>query len=217
GIRTMNSKKTVFTLGLVVGAGALWAGAATAGGGRISLADIELALQAIGSERYVPYKVQINGGICNTAAFGSSNPVITIDSDGSEGTFSITSVSARTNGIPIDPALRISLNDIRLDGTNFDFPTNSLINDAFGGTAIDESFNILGADLRANSTSDPADYLASAGRVPHELVADSIGSNDVQFVLFCRSDVVDLQLDRIVVTGWKKASDTVTVTYTPGT
>jgi hypothetical protein len=35
-------------------------------------------------------------------------------------------------------------------------------------------------------------------------------------MMFCRSDIQDLQIETVLVAGWKKAGDTITVSYIPG-
>ena len=49
------------------------------------------------------------------------------------------------------------------------------------------------------------------------VVAESAGASDVEVELFCSSTDDDLSFDTILVAGWKRPADTVTVTYTPGT
>ena len=213
----MTRSKLIFAAGALVGAGAIWAGAATAGGGRISLADIDAQLTSIADNQYVPYKTQISGGVCNTAAVGSANPAIVIDGNGSDGTFSVSAVNVRTSGIPFsETAIGVSLSRVVVDGSRFDFVTGPLVVSGEAGSSIDESFNILGAYVGKFGGTAPTDDAVSAGRVPHQLVANSSGANDVRLDLFCRVDTVNLDLVTISVTGWKRASDTISVTYVPG-
>ena len=50
---------------------------------------ITLVLPRDAAAQYIPYKVQINGGLCDSGPSPSSNPSITIDSDS---TFVVTSI-----------------------------------------------------------------------------------------------------------------------------
>jgi hypothetical protein len=54
------------------------------------------------------------------------------------------------------------------------------------------------------------------GNVPHQIVAYGGTGDDVKVGLFCRSDLQDLDIETIVVAGWKKTRDTISVTYVPG-
>ncbi|MEM6641319.1 MAG: hypothetical protein AAF610_15630 [Pseudomonadota bacterium] len=215
----MNRKNVIFAAGILAGAGAVWAGAAVAGGGRVSLVDIEQALSEISDNQYIPFKTQISGGTCNAAADGASVPLIIIDSNGTAGTFAVNSIHVATSGLSgAGSNLRVELNEMRIDGTLFSFKTDTLVADSASGSSIRESFDILGAPIRSGiSLGVAANSVYTAGRVPHELVADSAGSSDIRVQLFCRSDSIDVSLNTITVTGWKRASDTITVSYTPGT
>jgi len=186
-------------------------GAASAGG-RVSLTDIEARLANIEATQYVPFKVQIGGGVCNSAAVGSSNPAITIDSDAASGTFMVTSVLIKTQDIPLAGFQFLSLNSLILDGISYDTKTPNLTGSS-GGSGVQESFEMLGAPVALSG--DLNDHTIGAS-VPREIVANSAGVGDIIFQMFCRSDVETMTIANVVVAGWKRPSETVTVTYSPG-
>jgi hypothetical protein len=186
--------------------------ASTSAGARVSLTDIEARLANIEAAQYVPFKVQIGGGICNTAAVGSANPQITIDGNAPSGTFMVTSVLVKTDDIPTTGFRFLSLNSMVLDGTRYDTKTPNLTGSS-GGSGVLESFEILGAPVAL--TNDLDDHTVSAS-VPREIVANSAGSSDIRIELFCRTDIENLNILNVVVAGWKRPAETVTVTYTPG-
>lgn len=179
---------------------------------RVSLTDIESRLANIEAASYVPFRVQIGGGLCNSAAVGSANPSITIDGNGPDGTFLINSVLMRTDGIPANGFQFLSTTRLSIDGTAYDVLTANLAGPG-GGSAIQHSFDILGTPVR--TTSSVSEY-SPGGNFPHEIVANSPGSSDINIRLFCRTDVENLNILSISVSGWKRPSETVTVTYTPG-
>ena len=179
---------------------------------RVSLTDIEGRLANIESALYVPFKVQIAGGICDTGGAGTSNPLITIDSNAPSGVFLVTGVLVRTNDIPSTGFVALSLNRITIDGIAYDTRTANLT-DNVGGTGVQESFDIMGTPVQV--TANLNDH-TPGGNVPHQIAADAAGNNDIPYELFCRTDDLDLTILNIMVTGWKRPSETVAVTYTPG-
>lgn len=208
----MNNSCTRFVVTMATGLLTLaWAGAALAQA-RISLTDIESRLANIEAAQYAPFKVQIGGGTCNTAAAGSANPRIIIDGNATTGTFLVTSVLVKTADIPLSGFVALSLNSIRIDGTSYDTRTPNLTGSA-GGSGVQESFDILGTPVALSG--DLNDHTPGAN-VPHQIVASSGGSSDIDIQLFCRSDVDDLDILNVVVSGWKQSSESVTVTYVPG-
>jgi hypothetical protein len=64
-------------------------------------------------------------------------------------------------------------------------------------------------------TGDRNDHTPGAN-FPHQIVAHSEGTDDVSIQFFCRTDVVDLDILFVAVSGWKRAADTITVNYIPG-
>ena len=76
-----------------------------------------------------------------------------------------------------------------------------------------QSADILGVPVRQGPLlPDPQ----PGGNVPHQIVADGDGDVDIRVQLFCRSDFRDMSLEIILVAGWKRPRDTVSVSYVPG-
>jgi hypothetical protein len=176
--------------------------------------SIERQLRAISAkldDLFVPFKVQIAGGVCDSAAAPSSNPHIVVDGDG-EGHFVITSILIkRAPQNPVD-FLFLAVNEVEINGTRFATRTGNLFDPLFGEFAVEQSADIMGMPVRKGGnimTPEPG------GNVPHQIVAEAETADDVRVRLFCRSDNQDLGLEAIVVAGWKKKRATITVTYVP--
>jgi len=170
------------------------------------------AISAQLDDLYVPFKVQIPGGLCNSGTEPSANPKIIIDSDG-PAPFTLKSVLIKRGfQNPVD-FLFLSVNGVTIDGTFFETRTGNLFDPLFGEFAVDQAADILGMPVRrGGSISEPE----PGGNVPHEIVAQGDGPEDVRFLLFCRSDEQDLEIETVLVAGWKKPADTISVTYVPG-
>ena len=171
-----------------------------------------------GCEQYVPFTVaDTTGGICNTAARGSANPQIVIDSDGEQGSFVVTSILLKTAapGVPATGFLFLTINSVVIDGLRFDTRTGNVI-DLAGGSGVLESADLMGTPVRRNSSAGSKEP-ESGGNFPHQIVADSEGSRDIIVTLFCRSDDEDFNIAVVAAAGWKRSGDTITVTYLPGT
>lgn len=178
-------------------------------------AEIRRQLQAISAgldNVYVPFKVQISGGLCDSAPAPSSNPRIIIDSDGTD-TFVVTSILIKRGfQNPVD-FLFLSVNGVEINGTHFETRTGNLFDPLFGEFAVEQSADIMGMPVRRGgsiSTPEPG------GNVPHQIVANGGTTEDVKVRLFCRSDNQDLDIETVLVAGWKKAGDTIAVSYVPG-
>jgi hypothetical protein len=165
---------------------------------------------AVGAQAYVPFKVQINGGLCDSGPSPSSNPSITIDND-SVFTFMVTSIIIKRGPMnPVDFTF-LSVNSVSIDGTLFDTRTANLFGPIGGEFGVLQSADIMGMPVRQTSfTSRPG------GNVPHTIVADGAGAGDIVVRLFCRSDNRSMNIATILVAGWKVPGSTVTVSYTPG-
>jgi hypothetical protein len=161
---------------------------------------------------YVPFKVEIAGGLCDSAASPSSNPKIVIDSDGTD-TFVVTSILVKRGFMnPVD-FLFLSVNGVEIDGTIFDTRTGNLFGPLGGEFAVMQSADILGMPVRMGgliTDSQPG------GNVPHQIVAEGEGAQDIRVDMFCRSDNQDMNIETVLVAGWKKPGDTVSVSYVPG-
>lgn len=173
--------------------------------------QVKNALQAI----VVPFKIfDPAGGFCDSAGPGTSVPEIVIDSDGTNASFVVTSILLRTAapGVPETGFQSFSINNVSIDGELFDTRTGDLVGPT-DGSGVLESVDLMGTPVRRSG--DKTDLL-SGGNFPHQIVADSDGSDDIRIQLFCSSDDQDLNIDGVLVAGWKRPADTITVTYVPG-
>lgn len=175
------------------------------------------ALQRIDAKldaQVVPFKVTIAGGLCDSAGNTTSNPRIAIDCDGSEGEFVVTGILLKTTapGIPETGFRDLTLNYLRIDGEQFDTRTANLLGPT-DGSGVLESADILGTPVRRSADHEAPPL---GGNVPHQIVAQSVDSNDVELELFCSATDQDVSFDTILVAGWKRPADSITVTYVPG-
>jgi hypothetical protein len=174
----------------------------------IGLGAISLVQPGMVAAQYVPFKVQINGGLCDSGPSPSSNPSITIDGDS---TFVVTSILIKRG--PMNPVdfMFLSVNTVSIDGTSFDTRTGNLFGPIGGEFAVLQAADIMGMPVRQTGmTSGPG------GNVPHEIVAEGPGPADIHVQLFCRSDNRSMNIATILVAGWKLRAGHVTVTYSPG-
>lgn len=174
------------------------------------------ALQALNGKieaQVVPFKVVVAGGLCDSAGSGTSTPEIMIDSDGEEGEFVVTSILMNTTlpGIPVTGFRAFSINLVDIDGDRFFTRTGNILGPT-DGNGVYESADIMGMPVRRNGDSDaPTD----GGNFPHQIVAQSEGNSDILIEFFCSTDDDDISIDQVLVAGWKRPADTITVTYTP--
>lgn len=179
------------------------------------ISDIQTTLATSGQNNMVPFKVvDTTGGICNAALTNSANPEIHINSDGTDGDFVITSILLKTagTGVPITGFYALSINSVTINGLKFDTRTGNLVG-ATDGSGVLESADLMGTPIRRTHMSGTQD---PGGNFPHQIVAESNGVNDVMVRLFCRSDDEDLNIAAVAVSGWKKPSDNISVSYIPG-
>ncbi len=162
----------------------------------------------------VPFKVVDDiGGLCDSGAVGTSNPEIHIDSDGEEGEFVITSILVRSApSLPLTGFSNLTINKVVIDGYSFDTKTGNILDPTFG-SGVAESADLMGTSVIRNpDVNNPL----PGGSFPNQIVAESEGADDVWIQLFCSSSVDDLTIDQILVAGWKRPADTITLTYVPG-
>lgn len=184
----------------------------------VSAQPVVNALQALNAKidaQVVPFKAEsTTAGLCDSAGSGTSTPEIQIDSDGEAGEFVITSIMIRTvaPGIPETGFNAFSINHVDIDGERLYTRTGSLLGptDGFG---VFESVDIMGTPVRRNGDSDNP---VAGGNFPHQIVAQSAGSNDVAVAFFCSTTDDDVSFDYVLVAGWKRPADTITVTFVPG-
>jgi len=163
----------------------------------------------------VPFKVVAAGGLCDSAGQGTSTPEIVIDSDGTEGEFVVTSILIGTTppGIPETGFESLTVNHLEIDGDRFYIRTGNLLGPT-DGLGVYEAMDLMGTPVRRNGDNDAP---LAGGNFPHQIVAQSNDTDDIHIDFFCSSDDVDLSFDHILVAGWKRPADTVTVTFVPGT
>ena len=160
---------------------------------------------------YVPFKVEIAGGLCDSGPSPSSNPEIIIDSDGTA-TFAVTSILVKRALMdPVD-FMFLSVNTVSINGTSFDTRTANLFSQIGPEFGVLQSADILGMPVRQASIINPE----AGGNVPHQIVASGEGAEDIKVQLFCRSDNRDMSLATILIAGWKKSADKISVAYVPG-
>lgn len=177
---------------------------------RNALRDIGAKLDAV----VVPFKVQSAGGLCDSAGPSTSIVTIGIDSDGTTGQFVVTSILLKTAapGVPETGFQSFSINNVAIDGELFDARTNDLLGPT-DGSGVLESVDLMGTPVRRSGDKT---QLLPGGNFPHQIVADSEGADDIRIELFCSSADQDLSIDTVLVAGWKRAADSVSVTYLPG-
>lgn len=177
--------------------------------------DIKNALDSAGQNNLAPFKVvDSTGGICNAAATNSANPQILVESDGTEGNFVVTSILLKTagTGVPTSGFFALSINSVTINGMKFDTRTGNLVG-ATDGSGVLESADLMGTPVRRSHMSGSQE---PGGNFPHQIVANSYGLNDIMVRLFCRSDIEDLNISAVAVSGWKQAGENISVTYIPG-
>ena len=162
----------------------------------------------------VPFKViDTVGGLCDSAGSGTSNPEILIDNDGVDGEFVVTSILVRSApSLPLTGFRDFRVNTLAVDGDEFDTKTANLLDPTFG-SGVAESADLMGTPVIRNP--DPNDPLPG-GNFPHQIVAESDGADDIRVRLFCSSVDNDMTIDQILVAGWKRPVDSITLTFVPG-
>jgi hypothetical protein len=140
--------------------------------------------------------------------------MIVIDSDG-EDAFVVTSILIRTGpqAYGAEGYQYLNVISLEIDGSEFETFTSNLTA-PIGGYGVEESADLMGTPISRNN--ELALEAEKGGNFPFQIVADGDGSYDIRVTLFCRADDFDLDIDAVRVSGWKPASDNVTVTYIPG-
>jgi len=162
-------------------------------------------------EAYVPFRVEIPGGLADSGPSPSSNPEITIDSSGTS-PFVVTSIIIKRALMnPVDFSY-FTVVSVTINGTQFDTRTGNLFGPLGNEYGVLQSADIMGMPVRQGHDMNSG----PGGNVPQEIVANGAGSPDIVVRLFCRSDNRAMNIATILVMGWKKPSDTVKVSYRPG-
>jgi hypothetical protein len=156
--------------------------------------------------------MQIPGGLCDSDPSNSSNPVIVIDSDGTD-PFVISSILVRRGFMnPVDFSF-LTVAHIQIDGTMFYTRTGNLFEPIGGEFAVLQAADLLGTRVLPHPSRTD---VPTGGNLPHQIVAAGDGPADIRAELFCRSDFQDMNLDTVLVAGWKKPGDRISVSYVPG-
>ena len=178
----------------------------------LALAPLAFLASPAWAQAYIPFKVEIAGGLCDSGLAGTSNPEVHIDGNAPAGTFLVNSILLKTDNAPLGPFSALSVTSVTIDGTLFDTRTANLVGPA-DGSAVLHSADIMGTPVRI--ASDPGAY-NPGGNFPHEIVANSAGADDIEVRLFCSLSGDDMDIDTIVVAGWKRSAEAITVSYVPG-
>lgn len=175
-----------------------------------AIAGIDSDLGDLAAQQYVPFSVQIFGGLCDEKdQDGSANPEILIETDG-EDTFVLNSILIKRGNLhPLVDFMFISVNALVIDGTTFDTRTGNIFLDpSQTQTAVRHSADILGMPIRIGQIGSETE----GGVVPNQVVAD----DSVKVEMFCRTDgAEDFDVSVVRVSGWKRPEDNISVTYTP--
>jgi hypothetical protein len=162
-------------------------------------------VDAMVSDRYVPFVARGGGGVCATT-IASDTDYIVIDSTGTSGDIQVTSVAF--NSPTGTTEIIFSSSVVQVTGYCTDYPT--VINGCYAMTTADfvttsqlGGFEVMGSPL------------ANGGIFARRITASNDGSNDIVIKLFCDADGDDINWigDGITVAGWKKRGETVTVSY----
>lgn len=155
--------------------------------------NIETEIDDIEANQYVPFKANLTGvhtlDTLGGSIFGDEDSIF-IESSSTTGDFIVTSVAVSILGID-DPGDWLKVDWIRVDfGPSFAFTDEDLTGDRIGGIGIE----LLPCPIAASSTGD---------RDMEIRVESSAGSG---FDLWIPDG-------HLIVTGWKQAGDTITVTF----
>lgn len=147
---------------------------------------------------YVPFQaVSETAEVCDVPGGVGDIDRIEIDSQAAAGDFIVTSILFVAEA-PAGGFIEVRL--LQVDGVGFVVNTGNLIAGAFGRLA----FEALGESLQTGAF------------LPQQIAASSAGSPDIIVTLACDAtsvDNIEFPAGQIVVSGWKEASDTITVTY----
>jgi len=152
-------------------------------------------IQMIKDNQYVPFiKTSTTLGNCASAGASQVNKFVNIDASGEDGDFIITGLLITVGGV--NAGATMSIGQITIDQLQYTFQSADLIS-GFSGTP---SAEVLGS-------------LTTQGRtMPHQFAADSSGSQDIRFNLFCTATAnADLVVKQLTVSGWKKPGHTITI------
>ncbi len=152
-------------------------------------------IQMVKDNQYVPFiKTSTTLGNCASAGASQVNKFVNIDASGEVGDFIITGLLITVGGV--NAGATMSIGQITIDQLQYTFQSADLIS-GFSGTP---SAEVLGSPTTQGRT------------MPHQFAADSSGSQDIRFNLFCTATVnADLVVEQLTVSGWKKPGHIITI------
>jgi len=164
--------------------------------------DIETDVETLENNQYVPFKAQTTSGItCDAAGGSGTTRFIIIDGDGTTGHFIVTSVSVFFFGVDSASDI-IKLSSFKVD--TFTRSVNSI--DLIGTGTAQHQFELLGIAL-----------IDTDAKMVRQIAALSTGTEDIKLNIFCNagttSDIFLIAGD-VLVSGWKKPLDTISVSIT---
>ncbi len=164
-----------------------------------NITSSDFGLEAIDNSQYVPFKATTSStGTCAEAGGGFDFDGIAIASAATTGDFIITGVAIEPSGI--DQAS----DSIQVIGYQVDTAIINLTTVDLTGTLTTSSgFDVMGSSL------------ITGGTFPHQIAAASAGAGDISMIIFCNASTTSniTFSEPIIVSGWKQADDTITVTY----
>ena len=159
-------------------------------------ANDAVTLAFLEGSQYVPFMVEISP---NVACGVDNEAFVTINSNTLGNVFNVNSILLGVEQHVLGD--NFSITDINIGTTNHVIVTMNLLSTVVGG--------IVGVELLGTPVS------GSPGNIPHQLSGVGVAENDIQVELFCEPfDVDDIVFKTVIVSGWKKATDNITVDLT---
>jgi len=164
------------------------------------LDNSDFGLDAIDNSQYVPFTEVVTGlpVTCDAAGGSADFDFLKITSAAGTGSFKVTGI--KFNAVGIDEATDL----IQATGWSADGVS-------FGGATIDLTKTATPAVLSFDLMSGVPQFLV--GNFPLEITATSAGIGIFVTVSCNAGTGSDIEFTDIVVSGWKQADDTITVTY----
>jgi hypothetical protein len=169
---------------------------------KVEINAIEAAVSGIsvGATPYVPFSVAVTG-TCDVAGGPADLDRIIINGDSD---LMVTGVLLRSAGVD-EVADSIFVDSLRVDDVPFFIASEDLTGSA---TIANANLDIMGL------TRPPSFVGAQPRHMPTTVAATGAGTNDLEIFLTCDSSTTsDITWASILVSGWRKADDTITVTY----
>lgn len=165
------------------------------------LDNSDFGLDAIDNTQYVPFIKRIlpsiDGGFTCAPAGSSDFDTLVINNVATSGSFVVTSI------VIVPVGVNEGIDTLTLSGPSVDgVSLNMVTTDRTGTVGINRGFELMGSDLAG-----------IPGTWPLQFVSDGVG-DDIRISINCDSgNTVDLNIQQIVVAGWKQADTTINVEY----